>query len=53
MFAVTRKSVLEELVGFEMFQGVLAIGRIPAAVTLEQILAGPAPARNSWPPWMA
>ena len=39
VFAVTQKSVLEELVGFEMFQGVLAIGRIPAAVTLETILA--------------
>jgi tRNA G18 (ribose-2'-O)-methylase SpoU len=39
VFAVTKKSVLEELVGFEMFQGVLAIGRIPAAVTLERILA--------------
>ncbi len=39
VFAVTQKSVLEELVGFEMFQGVLAIGQIPAAVTLEQILA--------------
>jgi len=40
VFAVTRKSVLEELVGFEMFQGVLAIGKIPVAVTLEGILAG-------------
>lgn len=39
VFAVTKKSVLEELVGFEMFQGVLAIGRIPAVVTLEKILA--------------
>ena len=39
VFAVTKKSVLEELVGFEMFQGVLAIGKIPAAVTLETILA--------------
>jgi tRNA G18 (ribose-2'-O)-methylase SpoU len=38
VFAVTKKSVLEELVGFEMFQGVLAIGKIPAAVTLEKIL---------------
>lgn len=38
VFAVTKKSVLEELVGFEMFQGVLAIGRIPAVVTLESIL---------------
>ena len=44
VFAVTKKSVLEELVGFEMFQGVLAIGKIPAAVTLEKILAeNPAP----------
>lgn len=40
VFAVTKKSVLEELVGFEMFQGVLAIGKIPAVVTLETILAG-------------
>ena len=39
VFAVTKKSVLEELVGFEMFQGVLAIGKIPAVVTLEKILA--------------
>jgi tRNA G18 (ribose-2'-O)-methylase SpoU len=39
VFAVTKKSVLEELVGFEMFQGVLAIGKIPAIVTLEKILA--------------
>jgi len=38
VFAVTRKSVLEELVGFEMFQGVLAIGKIPAAATLEQVI---------------
>ena len=39
VFAVTKKSVLEELVGFEMFQGVLAIGKIPAVLTLEKILA--------------
>jgi tRNA G18 (ribose-2'-O)-methylase SpoU len=39
VFAVTKKSVLEELVGFEMFQGVLAIGKIPGVVTLEKILA--------------
>jgi tRNA G18 (ribose-2'-O)-methylase SpoU len=39
VFAVTKKSVLEELVGFEMFQGVLAIGKIPTVVTLEKILA--------------
>ena len=39
VFAVTKKSVLEELVGFEMFQGVLAIGKIPAAATLKNILA--------------
>jgi tRNA G18 (ribose-2'-O)-methylase SpoU len=39
VYAVNKKSVLEELVGFEMFQGVLAIGKIPARATLEQILA--------------
>jgi tRNA G18 (ribose-2'-O)-methylase SpoU len=39
VFAVTKKSVLEELIGFEMFQGVLAIGKIPVVVTLETILA--------------
>ena len=38
-FAVSKKSILEELVGFEMFQGVLAIGRIPAPLPLEKILA--------------
>jgi tRNA G18 (ribose-2'-O)-methylase SpoU len=44
VFAVTKKSILEELVGFEMFQGVLAIGKIPAIVTLEKILTdSPAP----------
>jgi tRNA G18 (ribose-2'-O)-methylase SpoU len=39
VFAVTKKSVLEELVGFEMFQGVLAIGKIPEQITLEKIIA--------------
>ena len=44
VFAVTKKSVLEELIGFEMFQGVLAIGKIPAVATLEKTLAdGPRP----------
>ena len=38
VFAVTKKSVLEELIGFEMFQGILAIGKIPETVTLEKIL---------------
>ena len=38
VFAVTNKAVLEELVGFEMFQGVLAIGKIPPPITLEKIL---------------
>jgi tRNA G18 (ribose-2'-O)-methylase SpoU len=42
VFAVTNKAVLEELVGFEMFQGVLAIGKIPAMATLETVLANPA-----------
>ena len=39
VFAVTKKSILEELVGFEMFQGVLAIGKIPPQLSLEKLLA--------------
>ena len=39
VYIVTKKSVLEELVGFEMFQGVLAIGKFPAVVTLGKIFA--------------
>lgn len=39
VYVVTKKSVLEELVGFELFQGVLAIGKIPGVVTLKKILA--------------
>jgi tRNA G18 (ribose-2'-O)-methylase SpoU len=38
VFIVTEKSVLEELVGFEMFQGVLAIGRIPSLLAVNDIL---------------
>ena len=34
-----KKSILEELVGFEMFQGVLGIGKIPPPPSLEKILA--------------
>jgi tRNA G18 (ribose-2'-O)-methylase SpoU len=38
------KSVLEDLTGFTMYQGVLGIGRIPRNRTLEEItLASPAP----------
>ncbi len=40
VFVVTEKSILEKLIGFEMFQGVLAIGKIPVQPTLEKILAG-------------
>jgi tRNA G18 (ribose-2'-O)-methylase SpoU len=38
-FAVTDKRVLEALVGFEMFQGVLAVAKIPRAPTLPELLA--------------
>src|SRR5687767_7345611 len=33
------KEVLEKLTGFSFYQGVLAVARVPKAVTLEQILA--------------
>jgi tRNA G18 (ribose-2'-O)-methylase SpoU len=36
---VCDKSVMMELVGFEIYQGVLAIARMPAPLTLEKILA--------------
>ena len=39
IYVTAKKSILEELVGFEMFQGVLAIGKIPPPPSLEKILA--------------
>lgn len=36
---LAEKKLLEQLVGFSMFQGVLAIGRIPVAETVESVLA--------------
>lgn len=36
---LAEKKLLESLTGFSMFQGVLAVGKIPPPVTLEQILA--------------
>src|SRR5207248_2349206 len=32
------KKLLESMVGFEMFQGVLAVGKIPPAISLAEIL---------------
>jgi tRNA G18 (ribose-2'-O)-methylase SpoU len=42
---VTPKSVVEQLVGFEMFQGVLAVAKIPPPVALEELLARARPPR--------
>jgi tRNA G18 (ribose-2'-O)-methylase SpoU len=36
---IADKSLLETLTGFSMYQGLLAVGRIPAQLPLEQILA--------------
>ncbi|HWD91157.1 MAG TPA: RNA methyltransferase [Verrucomicrobiae bacterium] len=36
---VAEKKLLESLIGFSMFQGVLAVGKIPAPVSFEKILA--------------
>lgn len=36
---LAEKKLLESLTGFSMFQGVLAVGKIPAAVSLEKLLA--------------
>ncbi|TAK99622.1 MAG: hypothetical protein EPO07_10730, partial [Verrucomicrobia bacterium] len=39
VYSVAKKNILEALVGFEMFQGVLAIGKITARPTLDSVLA--------------
>jgi tRNA G18 (ribose-2'-O)-methylase SpoU len=36
---LAEKKLLESLTGFSMFQGVLAVGKIPAPVSLEKVLA--------------
>lgn len=38
VFSVSDRRVLEELVGFELFQGVLAVARIPAERTLAELI---------------
>ncbi len=42
VYVVKKKEVLENLVGFSMFQGVMAVGQIPAPVTLGEVVAGSA-----------
>ena len=37
---IAPKPVLEQLIGFSMFQGVMAVGRFPEPVSLEAVLAG-------------
>lgn len=39
---IAEKKLLETLTGFSMFQGVLAVGRVPAPSSLKQILAASA-----------
>jgi len=39
VYVVEQKQVLEELVGFSMFQGILAVGRIRASVSLNDALS--------------
>lgn len=39
VYLVSNKHVLEALVGFVMFQGVMAVGKIPAPATLPEALA--------------
>ena len=38
VYVVSEKHVLEELIGFSMFQGVLAVGRIPKPTSLSELL---------------
>jgi tRNA G18 (ribose-2'-O)-methylase SpoU len=45
VYLVSNKGVLESLVGFEMFQGVMAIGKIPAHLKLDDVLSNSPPPR--------
>jgi tRNA G18 (ribose-2'-O)-methylase SpoU len=45
VYVVTGKQLLEQLTGFSMFQGVLAVGRIPAPASLPRILERSSPPR--------
>lgn len=45
VYLVANKQMLEALVGFELFQGVMAVGQIPAAVSLDSAMARSAPPR--------
>jgi tRNA G18 (ribose-2'-O)-methylase SpoU len=39
VYIVDKKEVLEALIGFSMFQGVMAVGRIPSQTSLDDVLA--------------
>lgn len=39
VYIIDNKQLLESLVGFSMYQGVMAVGRIPATTSLEAVLA--------------
>jgi tRNA G18 (ribose-2'-O)-methylase SpoU len=39
LYVVQKKEVLENLVGFSMFQGVMAVGKIPVTSSLDDVLA--------------
>ena len=44
VYVVKEKKVLEQLVGFSMFQGVMAVGKIPKPASLDSVLSrSPAP----------
>ena len=45
VYLVSNKHVLESLVGFELFQGVMAVGKIPASGSLAEVVARSAPPR--------
>ena len=45
VYVVEKKQVLEQLVGFSMFQGIMAVGKIPAPVSLDDALARSSPPR--------
>jgi len=39
VYVVANKQLLEELIGFSMFQGVMAVGKIPPATPLDEVVS--------------
>lgn len=45
VYVVQKKEILEQLIGFSMFQGVMAVGKIPPPAPLDEVISGSAKPR--------